>query len=77
MNIFIVNCMFNVSQSVVDCAFRKEEDAKAYVKELNGDKTKAVIHCKELIALRNSEAMVKFLDEKSSIEFEVLSAELK
>ena len=77
MKIFIVNCIFNVSQSVVDCAFRKEEDAKAYVKELNGDKAKAVARCKELIALRDSEAMVKFLDEEGTIAFEVLPVELK
>ena len=77
MNNFIVNCTFNVSQSVVDCAFRKEEDAKAYVRELNGDKAKAVVRCKELIALREGEAMVKFLDEEGAIAFEVLPAELK
>lgn len=77
MNIYIVNCTFNVSQCLTDCAFRKAEDAEAYVKELNGDKAKAVIRCKELIAQRDSEAMVKFLDEEDSIAFEVLTAKLK
>ena len=77
MNIFIVNCTFNVSQSLTDCAFQNDADAKAYAEELNGDKAKAVTRCKELIAQRDSEAMVKFLDEEGGIVFEVLPAELK
>ncbi len=77
MNIYIVNCRFNVSQSLTDCAFRKEEDAKAYAEALNGDKAKAVARCKELIAMREGEAMVKFLVEESAIAFEVLPSELK
>ena len=44
---------------------------------MNADKAKAITRCKELIALRDSEAMVKFLDEKSGITFEVLAADLK
>ena len=77
MKIFIITCSFNDSQTLIDCAFKSEADAKAYVAVLNKDKTKAVARCKELIALRDGEAMVKFLDEESSITFEVLPAELK
>ena len=77
MDIYIVNCTFNVSQSLTDCAFRKEEDAKAYAEGLNGEKAKAVAHCKELIARREGEAMVKFVVEENAIEFVVLTAELK
>lgn len=68
---------FNVSQTLIDCAFKNEADAKAYAAELNGDKAKAVARCKELIVLLEGEGMVKFLDEKGLITFEVLGVEMK
>ena len=77
MNIFIITCTFNVSQTLIDCAFKTEADAKAYADALNSDKAKAIARCKELIIQRDSEAIVKFLDEESSITFDVLPAELK
>ena len=77
MNIFIITCTFNVSQTLIDCAFKNEADAKAYADVLNSDKAKAIARCKELIIQRDSEAMIKFLDEGSSITFDVLTAELK
>ena len=77
MNIYIITCSFNVSQTLIDCAFKSEADANAYAKELNGDKAKAIVRCKELIALRDGEGMVKFLDEKSEIAFAVVAVELK
>ena len=77
MEIYIVNCDFNLTQTLIDCAFQKAADAEAYINELNGDKAKAVVRCKELIALREGEAMVKFLDEEGAIAFEVLPVELK
>lgn len=76
MMVFIVTCSFNTSGTLIDFAFKSEADAKAYADALNNDKSKAVARCKELIALREGEAMVKFLDEKS-ITFTVLAAELK
>ena len=77
MKIYIVNCTFNISQTLIDCAFRKEADAEAYINELNRDKEKAIVRCKELIALREGEGMVKFLVGESVITFEVVAAELK
>lgn len=77
MKTYIITCSFNVSQTLIDCAFKNEADAKAYADALNRDKAKAIARCKELIVRRDSESMVKFLDEKSSIMFEVLVAELK
>lgn len=77
MQTFIITCTFNVSQSLIDCAFKNEADAKAYADALNSDKAKAIARCKELIAWRDGEAMVNFLDEKSDIIFDVLAAELK
>ena len=77
MNIFIITCTFNVSQTLIDCAFKNEADAKAYAGALNIDKAKAIARCKELITQRDSEAMLKFLDEEGSITFDVLAAELK
>ena len=77
MKIYIVNCTFNVSQTLIDCAFRKESDAETYINELNRDKEKAIVRCKELIALREGEGMVKFLVGESVITFEVVAAELK
>jgi len=58
MKIYIVTCTFNNSQSLIDVAFKALKEAKAYATELNGDKDKAVARCKELIVLRDSEAMV-------------------
>ncbi len=77
MNAFIVTCVYNVSQTLIDCTFSNEADASAYAAELNGDKAKAVARCKELIVLREGESMVKFLDEKGMITFEVLAVEMK
>lgn len=77
MNIFIVTCSFNVSQTLIDCAFKNEADAKAYADALNSDKAKAIARCKELIIQREGEAMLKFLDEEGSITFDVLAVELK
>jgi hypothetical protein len=77
MKIYVVTCTFNNSQSLVDVAFKTLKEAKAYAAELNGDKDKVVARCKELIALRDSEAMVKFLDTEGKISFEVVAAELK
>ena len=62
MQIYIVTCTFNVSQTLIDCAFKKEADAKAYADVLNSDKAKAIARCKELIAQREGEAMLKFFD---------------
>lgn len=77
MNTFIVTCAFNTSQTLIDCAFKNEADANAYVAELYGDKAKAAARCKELIVLREGEGMVQFFDEKGLITFEVLAVELK
>lgn len=77
MKIFIVTCSFNTSQMLIDCAFKNLQEAEAYAAELDADKAKAIVRCKELIALRDSEAMVKFLDEKSGVTFEVVGAEMK
>ena len=77
MEIFIVTCTFNNSQVLVDCAFKGMEEADAYAAVLNGDPAKAAARCRELIALRDSESMVKFLDENARIAFAVLAAELK
>ena len=76
MQIYIITSTYNVSQVLIDCAFQKVADAKAYAEELNGDKAKAVARCKELIALRDGESMVKFLDEESKITFDVVAVEL-
>ena len=77
MNVYIVTCAFNTSQTLIDCAFKNEADAAAYAAELNGDKAKAVARCKELIVLREGEEMVKFLAEEGFITFEVMAVELK
>ena len=77
MKIYIVTCSFNTWQTLIDCAFQKEADAEAYAKEMNGDKAKAIARCKELIAQRDSEAMLKFLDEKGMVTFDVVTVELK
>ena len=77
MKIYVVTCTFNVSQTLIDCAFKTLEDAKAYAKELTEDKSKAVARCRELIALREGEAAVSFLAEESGISFAVAAVELK
>ncbi len=77
MKVFVVTCSFNVSQTLVDCAFKSQAAAGTYAADLNADKAKAVARCKELIALRDSESMVKFLCEDSMVQFAVVEAELK
>ena len=77
MQIYIITCTYNVSQILIDCAFQKDADAKAYANEMNADKAKAIARCKELIAERDGEAGVKFLDEEGNITFEVTAVELK
>ena len=76
MKVFIVNCNYNTSETLIDCAFKNEADAKAYADALNDDKAKAIARCKELIVLREGESMVKFLDEKS-ITFTVVDVDFK
>ncbi len=77
MNVIVVTCAFNVSQMLIDCAFKSEAEAKAYAETLNGDKVKAVVRCKELIVLREGEEMVRFFYEEGMITFDVLAVELK
>ena len=77
MKIYIVNCEFNLTQTLIDCAFQKVADAEAYINELNSDKAKAIARCKELIAQREGEAMVKFLVEEYAVEFGIVAVELK
>ena len=77
MKIYIVNCTFNLTQTVIDCAFQKAADAEAYIDELNSDKTKAIARCKELIALRDSESMVQYLVEEYAVRFDIVAVELK
>ena len=77
MNIYIVNCTFNLTQTVIDCAFLKAADADAYIDELNSDKAKAIARCKELIALRDSESMVQYLVEEYAVKFVIVAVELK
>ena len=77
MKVFVVNCEFNSGQTLPDCAFRNEADAKAYADALHDDKAKAIARCRELIILRDGESMVKYLDEKSGITFTVAGVELK
>ena len=77
MKIYIVNCTFNLTQTLIDCAFRKEADAEAYINALNSNKAKAIARCKELIALRDSESMVSYLVEEYAVEFGVVAVELK
>ena len=77
MKIYIVNCTFNLTQTVIDCAFQKVADAEAYINELNSDKAKAIAHCKELIALRDSESMVQYLVDEYAIRFGIVAVELK
>ena len=77
MKIYIVNCEFNLTQTLIDCAFQKVADAEAYINELNSDKAKAIARCKELIALRDSESMVQYLVEEYAVKFVIVAVELK
>ena len=76
MEIYIVNCEFNLTQTLIDCAFQKAADAEAYITELNSDKAKAIARCKELIALREGEDMVPYLVEEYAVEFGIVISEL-
>ena len=77
MKVFVVTCSFNVSQTLIDCAFRSQAVAEIYAADLNADKATAIARCKELIASRDREAMVKFFDEDAMVTFEVVETELK
>ena len=77
MKIYIVYCEFNLTQTLIDCAFQKAADAEAYITELNSDKAKAIARCKELIALREGEDMVPYLVEESAVGFGIVAVELK
>ncbi|MBQ2220484.1 MAG: hypothetical protein II419_02315 [Acidaminococcaceae bacterium] len=77
MKIYIVNCEFNLTQTLIDCAFQKAADAEAYIDELNSDKAKAIARCKELIALRDSESMVQYLVDEYAVGFGIVAVELK
>ena len=77
MIIYIITCTFNTAQTLIDCAVQKEAEAKAYAAALNADRAKAVARCRELIVLREGEAMAAFLDEAGSIVFDVLAVDLK
>ena len=77
MKIYIVNCEFNLTQTLIDCAFQKVADAETYINELNSDKAKAIARCKELIALRDSESMVQYLVDEYAIRFGIVAVELK
>ncbi len=77
MKTYIITCSFNVSQTLIDCAFKSEADAKAYADALNSDKDKAIARCKELIARCDGEEMVKFFDETSGVSFAVVPVEMK
>ena len=76
MEIYIVNCEFNLTQTLIDCAFQKATDAEAYINELNSDKAKAIARCKELIAMREGEDMVPYLVEEYAVEFGIVISEL-
>ena len=77
MKIYIVNCEFNLTQTLIDCAFQKAADAEAYINELTSDKGKAIARCKELIALREGEDMVPYLVDEYAIRFGIVAVELK
>ena len=81
MEIYIVNCEFNLTQTLIDCAFqkaafRKKSDAEAYINALNNDKAKAIARCKELIAMREGEDMVPYLVEEYAVGFGIVAVEL-
>ena len=55
-------------------------DIKLYYNDYNAyfsDKAKAIAHCKELIALRDSESMVQYLVEEYAVKFVIVAVELK
>ena len=76
MIIFVVNCEYNITQTLIDCAFQKAADAEVYINELNSDKAKAITRCKKLIALRDSESMVQYLVEEYAVKFVIVAVEL-
>ena len=76
MKIYIVYCEFNLTQTLIDCAFQKAADAEAYINALNNDKAKAIARCKELIAMREGEDMVPYLVEEYAVEFGIVISEL-
>ncbi len=76
MKIYIVNCEFNLTQTLIDFAFQKAADAEAYINALNSDKAKAIARCKELIAMREGEDMVPYLVEEYAVEFGIVISEL-
>jgi hypothetical protein len=76
MMIFVVNCEYNIGETLIDCAFQKVADAEAYINVLNNDKTKAIARCKKLIALRDSESMVQYLVEEYAVKFVIVAVEL-
>ena len=76
MEIYIVKCEFNLTQTLSDCAFQKAADAEAYINELNSDKAKAIARCKELIAMREGEDMVPYLVEEYAVGFGIVAVEL-
>ena len=76
MIILVVNCEYNIGETLIDCAFQKVADAEAYIHELNSDKTKAIARCKKLIALRDSESMVQYLVEEHSVKFKIVPVDL-
>ena len=76
MKIYIVNCEYNLTQTLIDCAFQKAADAEAYIDELNSDKAKAIARCKELIALREGEDMVPYLVEEHAVGYGIVAVEL-
>ena len=76
MEIYIVNCEFNLTQTLIDCAFQKATDAEAYINEPNSDKAKAIARCKELIAMREGEDMVPYLVEEYAVGFGIVAVEL-
>ena len=77
MKMFIITCSFNTTQTLIDCAFKSEADAKAYADAFNKDKIKAIARCKELITQCDGERMLKFFDETSGITFAVVPIEMK
>ena len=76
MIIFVVNCEYNITQTLIDCAFQKAADAEVYINELNSDKAKAITRCKELIALREGEDLVPYLVEEYAVKFGIVAVEL-
>ena len=76
MMIFVVNCEYNIGETLIDCAFQNVDDAEAYINELSSDKAKAIARCKELIALRAGEDMVPYLVEEYAVKFVIVADEL-